>query len=69
MREQENSIACAVATANGFAMPYRSAPDSEPEDSPVYRRAVPPARRRGARWWARVVSRSSGTASRSVLRS
>ena len=26
MREHRNSITCAVATANGFAMPYRARP-------------------------------------------
>jgi hypothetical protein len=57
MREQENSTACAVATANGFAMPYRSAPDSALEDDPVYRVTTAPARERSpaARWWARLV--------------
>jgi hypothetical protein len=67
MREQENSITCTVATANGFAMPYRSAADSEAENNPVYRTTVAPARKRAARWWAKVVNRSSGTAP-SVLR-
>lgn len=29
MREQRNYIICAVATANGFAMPYRARPASQ----------------------------------------
>ncbi|HEX2447742.1 MAG TPA: hypothetical protein VHK26_06100 [Methyloceanibacter sp.] len=32
MREQRGYITCAVATANGFAMPYRARPVSEPEE-------------------------------------
>jgi hypothetical protein len=32
MREQPDYVSCAVATANGFAMPYRrSAPSVQPE--------------------------------------
>jgi hypothetical protein len=59
MREQENSITCTVATANGFAMPYRSAADSEAENNPVYRTTVSPARKRRARWWAKLVTAPS----------
>ena len=33
MREHRDVITCAVATANGFAMPYRTRQAVEPEES------------------------------------
>jgi hypothetical protein len=32
MREQRTYITCAVASANGYAMPYRARPVSQPEE-------------------------------------
>lgn len=47
MRDDNGYITCAVATANGFAMPYRARPVSQPDDikPPKKDRALPAAPR------------------------
>ena len=67
MREQQGYITCAVATANGFAMPYRATPSSHSEESAIYRKK--PASRR-SRWrLPGTVSKRPETAAASVTRS
>jgi hypothetical protein len=43
MRDDNGYITCAVATANGFAMPYRASPASQPDagKAPKKDRAAP----------------------------
>ena len=65
MREQQAYVSCAVATANGFAMPYR-ATGSHPQESAIYRQK--PARKR-SRWrLPNAISKRPGTAALSVAR-
>ena len=67
MREQQGYIAGAVATANGFAMPYRATSTSHSEESAIYRKK--PASRR-SRWrLPGTVSKRQETAASSVTRS
>lgn len=67
MREQQCYVACAVATANGFAMPYRATPGSYSEESAIYRKK--PASKR-SRWrLPGAVSKRPETAASSVIRS
>jgi hypothetical protein len=42
MKDQSDHITCAVATANGFAMPYRAATDKK-EPKPRRKEALPRA--------------------------
>lgn len=66
MREQQGYITCAVATANGFAMPYRATPGSHSEESAIYRKK--PASRR-SRWrLPNAVSKRPETAAPPVTR-
>ncbi|MGC1710294.1 MAG: hypothetical protein WA717_01655 [Methyloceanibacter sp.] len=46
MREQRNYIVCSVATANGFAMPYRARPVTAIDESVAAEDDVMPAMRR-----------------------
>jgi hypothetical protein len=66
MREQQAYVSCAVATANGFAMPYRATSGSHPQESAIYRQK--PARKR-SRWrLPNAISKRPGTAAPSVTR-
>jgi len=66
MREQQAYISCAVATANGFAMPYRATPGAHPQESAIYRQK--PASKR-SRWrLPKVIGKRSGTTAPSVTR-
>jgi hypothetical protein len=42
MREQRTYISCAVATGNGFAMPYRARPVSQSEEKVSSKDCVTP---------------------------
>jgi len=46
MREQRNYIVCSVATANGFAMPYRAKPVTAIDESAAEDDVMPDMRRR-----------------------
>ena len=46
MREQRNYIVCSVATANGFAMPYRARPVKAIDESVAAEDDVMPAMQR-----------------------
>ena len=46
MREQRNYIVCSVATANGFAMPYRARPVTAIDENVAAEDDVLPAMRR-----------------------
>jgi len=66
MREQQAYVSCAVATANGFAMPYSATPGSHPQESAIYRQK--PARKR-SRWrLPSAIRKRPGTAAPSVTR-
>ena len=52
MREQRNYIVCSVATANGFAMPYRARPVTAIDESV----AAEDCRPCGGRLWAGVLA-------------
>jgi len=66
MREQQVYVSCAVATANGFAMPYRATPGSHSQESAIYRQK--PVGKR-SRWrLPNATSKRPGTAAPSVTR-
>ncbi len=66
MREQQTHVSCAVATANGFAMPYSPSPGSHSQESAVYRQQ--PASKRSCWRLPNAISNRPETGAPSVTR-